>query len=206
MVSSVKPGDVCLDIGANYGYYTLMLSKLCGPGGTVHAFEPVKGTYATLLEVMAANQIANVMPHNCALSNRTGTGRMIFNHQGDLSACLSDVGFYVPEITDSIPAKMDQPVDTTTLDAFSNSLVLDRMDFVKIDAQGADRVILEHGAETIARFKPIIICEAIGAQNIIQTSSLLASMGYRVTCCQENISPLSAYTVHILATPISKPS
>jgi hypothetical protein len=37
----VRPGQVCLDLGANFGWYTTLLHRLTGPGGEVHAFEPV---------------------------------------------------------------------------------------------------------------------------------------------------------------------
>ena len=44
----IKPGDVCLDVGANIGWYTTLFQKLVGPTGKVHAFEPVKPIFDRL--------------------------------------------------------------------------------------------------------------------------------------------------------------
>ena len=41
-------GDVCVDIGAHVGYYTLLASRLVGPSGRVYAFEPSPGVYRAL--------------------------------------------------------------------------------------------------------------------------------------------------------------
>lgn len=40
LLSHLREGSVFLDLGANIGYYTVLASKRCGPGGRVHAFEP----------------------------------------------------------------------------------------------------------------------------------------------------------------------
>ena len=52
---NVKPGQVALDLGANHGYYTLLLADLVGPGGRVHAFEP----NPRLLELLRRNIALN---------------------------------------------------------------------------------------------------------------------------------------------------
>ena len=45
--SLVKPGDVVLDVGANYGLYSHYMGRLVGPSGHVYAFEPIPFTAAT---------------------------------------------------------------------------------------------------------------------------------------------------------------
>lgn len=51
----LAPGDVCIDIGAHIGYYTLLASKLVGPGGHVYAFEPSPGVYGRLEKNLVRN-------------------------------------------------------------------------------------------------------------------------------------------------------
>ncbi|HQZ83190.1 MAG TPA: hypothetical protein PLR83_08220 [Pyrinomonadaceae bacterium] len=44
----IRKGDICLDVGANFGWYTTMMAMLAGPDGEVHSFEPVPTTYRQL--------------------------------------------------------------------------------------------------------------------------------------------------------------
>ena len=48
VTSVLRQGDVCLDIGANFGWYTTLFQKYCGPNGQVHSFEPVPPTFREL--------------------------------------------------------------------------------------------------------------------------------------------------------------
>ncbi|MEO6392214.1 MAG: FkbM family methyltransferase [Pyrinomonadaceae bacterium] len=71
--SVVRPGDVCLDIGANFGWYTTLLHRLVGAEGTVHSFEPVPGIFASLKRNLAlAGDPANVRLNNVALGDAPG--------------------------------------------------------------------------------------------------------------------------------------
>src|SRR5215470_15490642 len=56
----LKPGDKVIDIGANYGVYTLSMARTVGPEGRVWAFEPASGTASLLAEGIAANGFAHV--------------------------------------------------------------------------------------------------------------------------------------------------
>lgn len=56
----LSPGDVCVDIGAHIGYYTLLASRLVGPDGHVYAFEPSPVNYRSLASNLARNGVANV--------------------------------------------------------------------------------------------------------------------------------------------------
>src|SRR5438034_5802906 len=73
----INPGDAVLDIGANVGLYTVKLSKLVGPVGAVHAFEPVPETFDILQHVTRTLGLKNVVLHNCALADRVGHLKVI---------------------------------------------------------------------------------------------------------------------------------
>ncbi len=70
------PGDVCVDIGAHIGYYTLLASKLVGPGGKVYAFEPSPGAFRALEQNLVRNGVTNVMPLNVAAGAHGSTGTL----------------------------------------------------------------------------------------------------------------------------------
>ncbi len=56
----LRPGDVCLDFGANIGYFSLLAARMVGPSGRVVAFEPVPSIVAKLRANIAANGFANI--------------------------------------------------------------------------------------------------------------------------------------------------
>jgi FkbM family methyltransferase len=71
----LRPGDVAYDIGANAGFFTLLMSRLVGPSGHVHAFEPLPLNVARLRRHLRINNIANVTVHPVAVSDKTGVAK-----------------------------------------------------------------------------------------------------------------------------------
>jgi FkbM family methyltransferase len=71
--ASLERGDVCLDVGAHVGYYTLLAAKLVGPPGHVYAFEASPTTYRSLEANLARNRVANVTPANVAAGAEEGS-------------------------------------------------------------------------------------------------------------------------------------
>lgn len=69
---SVTKGMCCLDIGANVGFFTLLIASLTGETGRVVAFEPTLHTYEMLRENIALNKFGQVQAENIALFNRDG--------------------------------------------------------------------------------------------------------------------------------------
>ncbi|HRB19573.1 MAG TPA: FkbM family methyltransferase [Chitinophagales bacterium] len=67
---NIRKGDIVLDIGANIGFYTQLLSDLVGENGKVYAFEPDKKNYSYLQQ--NTGQLKNVAFFHKAVSNKTG--------------------------------------------------------------------------------------------------------------------------------------
>ena len=70
----VNPGMVCYDCGANVGFFTLLLSRCCGPTGKVFAFEPDPANLVKLERHVLMNRLANVEILPIALSDYDGVG------------------------------------------------------------------------------------------------------------------------------------
>lgn len=71
---ALQPGDVCVDVGAHIGYYTLLASKLVGPEGHVYAFEPSPTNYQALVANLELNGATNVTARDVALALEEGSG------------------------------------------------------------------------------------------------------------------------------------
>lgn len=131
MESLIHSGDVCVDVGSNNGYYTLLFSYLVGKNGKVITFEPSDSAYERLLRNIELNKLSNTVPYKCALSN-IAERRALFkstleNGQNSLARV---------EAT-SLSGTL---VNTIYLDGFRN---IHRVDFVKIDAEGWELPIIK---------------------------------------------------------------
>ncbi len=72
--AALRPGDVCLDVGAHAGYYTLLAAKRVGPAGHVYAFEPSPSSYQRLLQNVQLNGFGNVTAFDLAVGECESTG------------------------------------------------------------------------------------------------------------------------------------
>jgi FkbM family methyltransferase len=144
----VRSGDFALDIGANMGVFTRRLAELVGPSGSVWAFELVPDTYEILTYNMRG--YANVTCRDVAISAKTGT---VGYHVPKHSDGLPD--YYCAYLTDngSIPAtSIDELVATTES--------LARVDFMKIDVEGAEAEVIDGAKETLRKFRPSLVVES----------------------------------------------
>ena len=140
----VDRDKICLDIGANTGVYSELMSRYCNK---VLAFEPNPKIYATLQRCAAHN----VECHQIALSDKDGNAELRIprtkkghsNQGGSLSTVKVSDNFDVIEVT------------TTRLD----SLDLGVIGFIKIDVEGYELNVLQGARDTIARDRPTLLIE-----------------------------------------------
>jgi len=200
IIKNVKEGDVCIDIGSNCGYYTLMLSKLVGEKGKVYSFEPVNPTYNKLIEVLKANNVMNVSAHRYAIGDDVKDVKIIYQEAGDLDACVKDKGIYMPIVFGRECKLKEEYMIMITLDAFVHSMVdIDRIDFIKIDTQGCDLDILKSSRGLILYYEPKILCEGINNEKTKLILEFFNSINYYATVVEDSYHYGDDKTVHILA-------
>ncbi len=186
---NIQAGMVCLDVGANIGLMSLHLAKRTEPEGAVHCFEPVPHLFTRLNQNIERNRLQSIIRlHQVALSNKIGTISMAIAASATPNQGLGSI--VVPCGTGLLVEPIK--VWTTTLDDFASRERLTRLDFVKIDIQGAEPLFFEGGANTLAQFRPTILMEiaplelaAIGRSG----QDLLAqveNLGYEVFLINEN--------------------
>jgi FkbM family methyltransferase len=183
--TSLRPGHVCFDIGANVGYYTILASRLVGPRGRVFAFEPLVRNVAYLYRHVYLNRADNVTIVPAACSDALRLASFL---PGDNVA----VGHLVGEENGSgvpvVTVAVDQIVELTGV--VPNVL--------KIDVEGAELSVLRGASDTLAAARPIVFLSTHSAGLRGECLDLLQNHGYRST-------PLGAHATdasEFLVTPL----
>lgn len=201
----VRPGDVCVDVGAAAGLYTLTLSELTGPTGQVHSVEPLSFAHPAWSRLLGAHDRPNVRRHPLALSAQPGetalsvpigrlgpvTGRSFLTWQTD--GLGSNAEFR---------AHTDVLVPVDTLDRLCRRAGLTQLDFVKIDVEGAELQVLRGGAHTIEEFRPNLLLE-IEARHLTRyrytvqdVTQWLTSRGYTMHVWRHGWQPTTVVCPH----------
>lgn len=144
----LAPGNVFLDIGANVGVFTVKAAKEVGKAGLVIAVEPFIETAFRLSSNVQANGYDNVRVRNFCIGRNTQHARLHLNNGKPNSFSLVSKGH-----ANSVS------VLCVSLDDLCQWEQLDRLDYLKIDAEGAEAEILEGGQNAIKRFRPIVQIE-----------------------------------------------
>jgi FkbM family methyltransferase len=144
----LTPTSVALDIGANIGITSCMLSKQL-TDGKVFSFEPSPSVFPILDRNLTTNSVQNVVAHQVAVGAQKGTAGFV----GD-----SAYGhLVVSKENEQKPDGVDVAVET--LDDIVETLQLDQLDFVKIDVEGFEDDVLRGGQKTEAAFAPLYFIE-----------------------------------------------
>lgn len=118
----IKLNDTIVDIGANIGWYTMIFAKITGEHGKVFAFEPGEDNYFILQKNIVENNFKNIISKNVAISNFNGELNLELSKTGNHK--IGDNGILIKCI------KLD------------DYLKSEKIDFVKIDAEGHEFKIL----------------------------------------------------------------
>jgi FkbM family methyltransferase len=182
----VQPGMVVLDIGAFEGWYTLTAATRVGPAGLVVALEPHPISYIGLLRNIGLNQLANVIALPMCAWETDGTLRL--NHE--------DRRVWV----NAAPDGRGSSRSAVSLDALCRGLGLERVDFVKMDVEGAERRVLAGSREMLRLYRPRLFVEIHGS--LLEIERHLEESGYRVALCQASgIEPERGWHGWVLAEP-----
>jgi FkbM family methyltransferase len=186
--SRVRPGDVCLDVGANLGQVTVHLGSLVGSAGRVLSFEPLPHVRERLTSHVAANGLGSVVEVLAlALCDRSGTATFHFAERG---AANQGMGSLVME-HESLALACE--VETKRLDDFVAERRLSRIDWIKVDIQGAEPLFLEGARETLLRHRPDLLVEVdpvdlrAGGSSSRELLVALDRLGYRAHALTDGV-------------------
>jgi FkbM family methyltransferase len=135
-------GDVVLDIGAHVGYFTLLFARLVGDEGHVYSFEPDPQNFALLQRNVELNGYSNISLFRCAVTNETGAVKLYRSREN-----AGDHRIFLTNGRDAIV------VPAVRLDDHFRGYA-GRLDFVKMDIQGAEVAALAGMSELLERTRP----------------------------------------------------
>jgi len=147
----VRPGDRCMDVGANVGAMTLAMAQAAGMSGRVYAFEPGPPFFERLTRNVKLNPAyMNVIRcENLGVSDATGTLRWAEDP--------SDLGRGNGGVVES--GGVEVPV--VTLDAYAAEHVDGRVAFVKVDVEGWELHVLRGARALLRDHRPVVLFEAL---------------------------------------------
>lgn len=167
----IKPGMRVVDIGANYGLYTLTIANIIGDSGKIWAFEPTKATAECLKKSIVANNFKNTKLIQFGLSDRIGKAKFYTSQNSELNSLSKDANSNLHTRTEKI--------SLLTLDHCMHKYAWNDIDFIKIDAEGEEANILKKGKKTLSSLSPLIMFELKHGENInLSLINRFKNMGY----------------------------
>jgi FkbM family methyltransferase len=173
----LKPGMACADIGANVGYYTMLMAALVGETGRVHAFDLLPANRRLIRRSAEINGFKTVSVHEYGVSDHDGEARIHIPSTTDAFAHLANAT--LAETSENMRDNVQPGV--SRVHALDSMNFGERLDFVKIDVEGAEPLVWKGALETFRRYNPVICMEyemwRTGAsRNVVD----LRKSGYRV--------------------------
>ncbi len=130
--NEIKRGMVVLDIGANIGYYTLLLESLVGPQGKIYAYEPSSENFNHLKDNIKLNNKENIIEvFHAGISDQTGSETLYLSEQSNIHNFITA---YLPRSADE-----SGKVDVEEVDMFDiDTLIKDKrpVNFIRMDTEG----------------------------------------------------------------------
>jgi FkbM family methyltransferase len=146
----LRPGAVVLDIGANYGYYSLVAAPYVRPGGQVLAFEPNPHIFKLMASSVYLNGYTHIVkPHRCGVFDKNATLHFALDASGPGGARIVEPEYHCSndEVVLNVPVvKLD--------DFLPPDLIVD---VVKIDVEGREKHVLNGMRDIISRSPSIVI-------------------------------------------------
>lgn len=156
----VSAGDTVVDIGANIGYFTMLMARAVGPGGRVHAFEPVDENADLLERSVAENRFDDrVVAHRMALGNVTGAAALATL---TLAAGSQNSGGSFLAGPADVPSGHERR--TVAVSRLDDLVLGERVSLVKIDVEGAEPLVFDGARGLLRRDAPWILSEINAVQ------------------------------------------
>lgn len=184
----LSDGETVLDVGANIGTHAIALASRL-PRSEVVAFEPQPLAFALLVANALAARTANVYPRNVGCAATEGVTHLV----PDYSAVDWNVGAVSLASGEKHAKAGALPVPLVALD---DMVFRNRVQFIKIDVEGMEELVLAGAAKLIERDRPIVYFEVLEIGRLRGSRELLSGLGYELRWLKSEAFNPRNYRLH----------
>jgi FkbM family methyltransferase len=152
---SPKTGDIVIDVGAAFGFYTIMASKRVGQQGKVVAIEPQPNILEMLNRNIKLNELTNIITLNYAVYSERSKVRLYSNY----SIIQERAGQSLQSFIE---------VSADTLDNLLRQVGIDEANWIKVDVEGAELEVLKGAAGILSRSSDISILVEVHSPDLLR--------------------------------------
>lgn len=155
LLNELNDGDIFIDVGSHFGFYSLLAAKLVGNNGKTISFEPMPETREILEQNMSpftSTERSEIIP--TAVGKEVG--ELMFKDFGITGSAFAT--FSDPR-GEGLKHQKDIKVQVETLDNFFQKRSLDKCNLIKIDAENAEEDVIEGAKNVLTNIKPSLIVE-----------------------------------------------
>lgn len=188
--------EIIFDVGSNIGWYSIFFDRLSNVK-KIFGFEPLKLNFERFLKNISINKSTKVEAFNIGLSDK--------NHYLDMYFDKSLTG--ATSLKNNLNSTLDLvKCEFKTLDYFVKIKMIDKIDLIKIDVEGAELLTILGGKDSIIKFKPIIFVELLRkwAKNFNyhpnDVIELLSKIGYSCFEVTEQLKMINSITDDTIST------
>ena len=175
-----KKGDVVVDIGAHIGKYTIEAAIRVGEEGKIIAVEPLPSNFEILKKNIKINKLRNVAAFNLAAWHSNCNLTFYVGISSAQGGAMKDFGHGTLE------------VEGRSMDALLNRSDINKIDWIKMDVEGAEYEALLGLEETLRKFKPRLMIEVL-LKNLDRAKTLLHMHGYSIQSSETYGEPSAKY-------------
>ena len=181
-----KKGDVVVDIGAHIGKYTIEAAIIVGEQGKIIAVEPLPSNFNILKKNIKINKLRNIAAFNLAAWHNNCRLTFYIGRSSAQGGAMKDFGQGTLE------------VEGRSMDDLLNKCDIIKIDWIKMDVEGAEYEALLGLEETLQKYKPKLMIEVL-LKNLDRVKTLLHMQGYSIQSSETYGEPSARY-VNVFCT------
>ncbi|RUA12880.1 MAG: hypothetical protein DSY82_00085 [Flavobacteriia bacterium] len=166
----IKKDSLFIDIGANFGLYSLFLSPYISEGQII-SFEPFNQNFESLVYNIKLNKLSNIKANNYAIGDKNGVLTIYYNPKENNLGMAS---------LEEQPESIQQTTKIISLDEYVRTNMLNQIDVIKIDIEGFEYNALLGMKNSLKKYHPTLLIEINNNQKKKQEIlQFLKQLGYK---------------------------
>lgn len=174
MNSLINSGEICIDVGAHIGYFSLLMGLKTGKKGLVVAIDPIKSNVLGIKKTFSKNKLRNLIVFANGASDKSSVTEAEVYTDSDM-AHFKDAA----HISD-VPSHAIEFLRVNTIDNMVSEMSLQTVDFIKIDVEGYEEKVILGSENVINIWHPQLIVEIHTHELGVKVFQLLRKFGYTI--------------------------